>query len=71
MRKRLNEKFNRGAENQAFLVESITGGDAEINGGGTTDAAPLGDSWRAMSVPVSAPPISVISPARPPVLSIR
>ncbi|MCP5406585.1 MAG: type I secretion system permease/ATPase [Chromatiaceae bacterium] len=25
MRKRLNEKFNRGAENQAFLVESITG----------------------------------------------
>ena len=25
LRKRLNEKFNRGAENQAFLVESITG----------------------------------------------
>ncbi len=24
-RRRLNEKFNRGAENQAFLVESITG----------------------------------------------
>lgn len=25
LRRRLNEKFNRGAENQAFLVESITG----------------------------------------------
>lgn len=25
LRKRLDEKFNRGAENQAFLVESITG----------------------------------------------
>jgi len=25
LRKRLHEKFNRGAENQAFLVESITG----------------------------------------------
>jgi len=25
LRKRLNEKFNRGAENQAFLVESISG----------------------------------------------
>jgi subfamily B ATP-binding cassette protein HlyB/CyaB len=27
LRARLNEKFNRGAENQAFLVESITGVD--------------------------------------------
>ncbi|MCB1873446.1 MAG: hypothetical protein KDI49_15855, partial [Gammaproteobacteria bacterium] len=25
LRRRLHEKFNRGAENQAFLVESITG----------------------------------------------
>ena len=42
-RRRLDEKFQRGAENQAFLVESVTGDrDAEGHGGRAADAASVG-----------------------------
>ena len=48
-RRRLDEKFDRGAENQAFLVESITGGrDAEGDGGRAADAAALGGAARRL-----------------------
>ena len=41
--RRLDEKFQRGAENQAFLVESVTGiENSQGDGGRTADAAPLG-----------------------------
>ena len=46
-RRRLDEKFRRGAENQAFLVESVTGIEtAQSHGGRAADAAPLGRAAR-------------------------
>ncbi len=48
-RRRLDEKFQRGAENQAFLVESVTGDrDAQGHGGRAADAAPLGRAARRL-----------------------
>ena len=48
-RRRLDEKFNRGAENQAFLVESVTGIETlESDGGRAADAAPLGGAARGL-----------------------
>ena len=42
-RERLNEKFQRGAENQAFLVESVTGVEnSQGHGSRTADATALG-----------------------------
>ena len=42
-RRRLDEKFERGAENQAFLVESVDRGrNAQGDGGRAADAAALG-----------------------------
>ena len=42
-RRRLHEKFHRGAENQAFLVESVSGDrDAQGDGGRAADAATMG-----------------------------
>ena len=44
-RRRLDEKFRRGAENQAFLVESVTGIEtSQGDGGRAANAAPLGSA---------------------------
>jgi subfamily B ATP-binding cassette protein HlyB/CyaB len=44
-----DEKFRRGAENQAFLVESVTGIETlKAHGGRAADAAPLGRAARRL-----------------------
>ena len=65
-RRRLDEKFRRGAENQAFLVESVTGDrDAEGDGGRAADAAPLGRAARRLCrAPASASSASATPRAR-------
>ena len=43
LRRRIDERFRRGAESQAFLVESVTGVQTlKARGGGAADAEPLG-----------------------------
>jgi ATP-binding cassette, subfamily B, bacterial HlyB/CyaB len=41
-KRRLDEKFERGAENQAFLVESVTGVEAQGDGDRAANAAQMG-----------------------------
>lgn len=72
LRRRLNEKFQRGAENQAFLVESVSGGrrsrrwrsNHRCSGGGRS-------SSRATFPPRSRPPTSATSPTSSPGSSTR
>ena len=47
--KRLEDKFNKGAENQALLVESVTGVETlKAMAVGATDAAALGGTARRL-----------------------
>ena len=49
LRARLHEKFNRGAENQAFLVETVyRHRDGQGHGGRAADGAPLGRAARRL-----------------------
>ena len=64
-RRRLNEKFKRGAENQAFLVESVNGIETlKVDGGRAADAAAMGGAARRLTyckLPRAA--VSAIPPA--------
>ena len=54
LRARLDEKFARGAENQAFLVESVTGIETlKADGGRAADAATLGRASSPAMSPAS------------------
>ena len=57
LRHRLNEKFNRGADSQAFLVEAVTAAETvkamAINSRGCSSVGR--SSWRAMCARASAP----------------
>lgn len=63
LRARLNEKFNRGAENQAFLVETISGIDTvKAMAWSRTGRASGTISWWPMCHPASRPPQSALLP---------